>query len=65
MFLTLGLQYLNELVEAEIGDFASPKAFHAVKVQGFKDNRIKLPTEVAGELPVKVFALIRDFPMEA
>ena len=65
MFLTLIFQYLNKLVEAKIGDFASPKAFHTVKVQSFKDNRIKLLTEFRGELPMKVFALVRNFPIEA
>ena len=64
MFLTLISQYLNELVEGKVGDFTSPQAFHAVKVQSFKDNRIKLLTEFAGELPLKVFALITDFPIE-
>ena len=64
MFLTLIPQYLNELVESKIGDFTSPQAFHAVKVQSFKHNPIKLLTEFAGELPLKVFALIADFPIK-
>ena len=64
MFLTLILQYLNKLVEGKVRDFTSPKPFHAVKVQGFNRNRIKLLTEFACQLPMKVFALIRDFPIE-
>ena len=64
MFLTLILQYLNKLVEGEVRDFTPPQPFHAIKVQCFKDNRIKLLTEFGGELPLKVFALIADFPIE-
>ena len=64
MFLTLILQYLNKLVERKVGDFTSPQAFHTVKVQGFNGNRIKLLTEFACQLPMKVFALVADFPIE-
>ncbi len=64
MFLTLIPQYLNELVKCEVRDFTSPKPFHAVKIQSFKDNPIKLLREFAGELPLKVFALVADFPIE-
>ena len=64
MFLTLILQYLNKLVERKVGDFTSPQAFHTVKVQGFNGNRIKLLTEFTCELPMKVFALVTDFPIE-
>ena len=65
MFLTLILQYLNKLVERKIGDFTSPQAFHTVKVQGFNRNGIKLLTKFGRQLPVKVFALVRDLPIEA
>ena len=64
MFDTLILQYLNELVERKVGDFTSPQAFHAIKVQGFNGNRIKLLTKFACQLPMKVFALVADFPIE-
>ncbi len=64
MFLTLILQYLNKLIESEVGDFTTPKPFHAVKVQGFKDNGIKAFTKFRGKLPLKVFALVRDFPIQ-
>ena len=64
MFDTLILQYLNELVERKVGDFTSPEAFHAIKVQGFNGNRIKLLTKFACQLPMKVFALVADFPIE-
>ena len=64
MFLTLILQYLNELVERKVGDFTSPKAFHTVKVQRFNRNCIKLLTKFTCELPLKIFALVTDFPIE-
>ena len=64
MFTTLISQYLNKLVEGKVGDFTSPQPFHAIKVQSFNDNRVKLLTEFAGELPMKVFALVADFPIE-
>ena len=63
MFLTLILQNLNKLIEGKIKDLASPKAFHTIKVQGFNNDCIKLFTEFRGELPMKVFALVADFPM--
>ena len=49
--------------ERKIGDFASPQAFHPLKVQGFNRNRIKLLTQFGGKLPLKVFTLIGDFPI--
>ena len=64
MFSTLILQYLNKLVERKIGDLTTPQAFHTVKVQGFKDNRIKLLAKFACQLPMKVFALVADFLIE-
>ncbi len=39
MFLTLIFQYLNKLVEGEVGDFTPPQAFHTVKVQRLKENQ--------------------------
>ena len=64
MFLTLILQYLNKLVEGEVRDFTSPKAFHTLKVQRFNRNRIKLLTKFACELPMKVFTLVANFPIQ-
>ena len=63
-FLTLILQYLNKLSESKVGDFSSPQAFHPRKVQGFNGNRIKRLTKVACQLPLKVFALVRNFTIE-
>ena len=65
MFSTLILQNLNKLVERKIGDFTSPQAFHTVKVQGFNGNRIKLLTKFACQLPMKVFALVGNFPVKS
>ena len=65
MLLTLILQYPNKLIEGKVGNLTPPQAFHAVKVQRFNGNRIKLLAKFAGELPVKVFTLIADFPIKA
>ena len=65
MFLTLIFQYLNKLVEGKIGDFTSPQAFHAVKVQGFNGDCVEPLTKFRGELPLKIFALVGDFPIQA
>ena len=64
MFLTLIFQYLNKLIEGKVRDFPSPEAFHAVKVQGFNGDSIKLLAQFRGELPMKVFALVCDFPIQ-
>ena len=52
MSITLKPQYLNKLPEGKIGDFASPKPFHAVKVERLGDNRIKPSAQVCGEFPM-------------
>ena len=65
MFLTLILQYLNELVEPKIRDLTTLKPFHTVKVERFKDNRPILLTKFRGELPLEVFTLVADLPIEA
>ena len=66
MFLTLIFQYLNKLVESKIGDFTSPQAFHAIKVQGFKDDCIKCFAKVSSKgSPMKIFALVADFSIQA
>ena len=65
MFLTLIFQYLNKLVESKVGYFSSPKPFHTIKVQRFKDNRIKLLTKFRGKLPLKIYTLIRNLTIKA
>ena len=64
MLDTLIRQYLNKLVERKVGDFASPQALHTVKVQGFNGDCIKAFTKFACQLPLKVFALVRDFTIQ-
>ena len=64
MFDTLGLQYLNKLVEGEVGDFASPQAFHTVKVQGFNGDTIKGITKIRSQFPMKVFTLVANPSIE-
>ena len=65
MFETFELQYLNKLIESEIGDFTSPEAFHACQVQRFKSKSIKASTQVSGEFPMPIFALPSDFPIQS
>ena len=65
MFLALILQNLYKLVERKIRDFPSPQAFHTVKIQGFNGDCVKRLTKVACELPMKVFALVTYFPIQA
>ena len=65
MFLTLILQYLNKLVERKIGDFASPQAFHTLKIQRLGDDGIKPFAQVGSNLVVPVLALVGDMPIQA
>ena len=58
---TLLFQYLYELIEGVVRDFASPKAFHTVKVQGFKTEYIKLRAKFGGKFPLPIFSLAGDF----
>ena len=64
MFLTLILQYLNKLREGKIRDFTSPQAFHAVKVERFKDEGIKSLAKGCGKFPMPIFALVGNFAIE-
>ena len=61
MFETLELQYLNKLVKSKVRDFASPEAFHSLKVQRLGDNVVKPTAEVSSAFVVPISALIRDF----
>ena len=64
MSITLKPQYLNKLPEGKIGDFASPKPFHAVKVERLGDNRIKPSAQVCGEFPMPVFTLVSNLAIQ-
>ena len=64
MFLTLILQYINKLIEGEVGDLASPKSFHTRKVQGFNGDGVESLTKFRSKLPLKVFASVADFSIE-
>ena len=64
MFDTLILQSLNKLVEGKVRDFPSPEAFHTLKVKSFGGDGIKPSAQVGRKLPVKVFTLVRDFPIQ-
>ena len=64
MFSTLILQYLNKLSESKVGDFPSPEAFHALKVQRLGNDRIKPFAQVSSNLVVPVLALVADMPIQ-
>ena len=64
MFETLELQNLNKLPKGKIGDFASPEAFHTVKVQRFGRDKVKSPAQVGRQFPMPIFALVGNFSIE-
>ena len=64
MFDTLKLQYLNKLIEGEVGYFPAPQFLHACYIQCFKRKRIKASTEIGSEFPVPVKALSTDLPIQ-
>ena len=64
MFDALILQYLNKLVKGKIRDFASPQAFHTLKVQRLGNDRIKPFAQVGSNLVVPVLALVSDMPIQ-
>ena len=65
MFETLELQYLNKLVKSKVRDFASPEAFHCVKVQRLGDNRIKPTTQVRRTFIVPISALVGNLAIKS
>ena len=65
MFTTFIPQYLNKLVEGKVRDFTSPQPFHTVKVKRLNDDRIKLLAKFRRQLPMKVFALVGNLPIES
>ena len=65
MFETLELQNLNKLPKGKIGDFPSPEAFHAVKVQRLGRDTVKSPAQVGRKFPMPIFALVGNFAIQA
>ena len=65
MFETLVCQYLNKLSESKIGEFASPEAFHAVKVQRLGRNKGKPSAEVGGKFEMPISTLVGDMPIKS
>ena len=65
MFLAFISQNLNKLVEGKVRDFASPEAFHAIKIQRLGDDGIKPPAQVGCQLPMEVAPLVCDFPIQS
>ena len=64
MLETLEFQYLNKLVKGKVRDFASPKTFHAIKVQCLSGNKVKPSAEVSGKFPMPISALICDMSIQ-
>ena len=64
MFETLISQYLNKLIESQIGHRTSPEAFHAIKVQGFNDDGIKPLAKIGGKFPMPIAPLICNVSIE-
>ena len=56
-FGSLPFDLLREFAEGYIRDFATPEAFHALKVQVFKEQPIKLAHEFQSQFPVVVSSL--------
>ena len=64
MFDTLELQNLNKLIKSEIGDFASPEAFHRIKVQRLGSNKVEPLTQVGRRFVVPISALVSDLTIK-
>ncbi len=62
-FFRLPSDFLKELTKGEVRDLASPKSFHAVKVQVLKKAEVKLADEFQSKFPVMVFALSLNLAM--
>ena len=62
---TLLLQYLQELVKGVVRDFATPQAFHTVKVQRFKAKSVKLGAKFISKFPLPIKPLTRNLPVES
>ena len=62
--MALVFEFLIELTKPKIGDLFPPQAFHAFKVQVFKEQNIELATQVYCEFPMVIGSLIRRFLME-
>ncbi len=62
-FFRLPSDFLKELTKGEVRDLASPKPFHAVKVQVLKETEVKLADEFQSKFPVVIFALSLNLAM--
>ena len=65
MFFALIAQYLNKLIEGKVGYLSPPEPFHAIKIQGFRNNGIKTFAQVGRKFPMPVFPLVRYLPIES
>ena len=61
MLCTLEFEYLNKLTKRQVRDFSSPEAFHAVNVQSFKAQGVKLSAKSSCKFPLPIKTLPCDF----
>ena len=65
MFETLECQYLNKLVECEVGYLPSPEAFHTLKVQRLGRDKVKPIAQVGRQLPLPISTLVGNFTIQS
>ena len=49
---SLVFEFLKEITECKVRDLFSPQGFHAAKVQIFKEQNIKLLTQLNSKFPM-------------
>ena len=64
VFRTRPLEYQDKFTKSEVRNFASPKAFHTLKVQGFNGNLIVFPHKPKCQFKEVVSPLIGDLLMD-
>ena len=62
-FLGLVFEFFKKLTESKVRDLFTPKSFHTVEVQVFKEEYIKVATQVYCKFPMMIRSLIRSFLM--
>ena len=60
----LVLKFLHERTQGEVRNLFTPKFFHTAKVQVFKEQNIKLTTQLDGKFPMVICSLIRSLFMD-
>ena len=63
-FVRLVLEFLHKCPECEVRNLFTPKFFHSAQVKVFKEQYVKIPTQVYCEFPMMVCSLIRSLLMD-